>query len=156
MTDEVRNKLREECSAQRSACTDAIVNSTAMKKVVVAGPGTGKTTLFKSILERKNGNCLTLSFINALVDDLALGLCGLTEVTTLHGYALRELRNKKEQTKVFGKLPSVISEDHIVLCGTEANFKPIFENGEQIPALYDFYKERKDYYGPYYGFADIV
>lgn len=156
MTEEERNKLREECSAQRSASTDAIVNSTAAKKVVVAGPGTGKTALFESILKRKNGNCLTLSFINVLVDDLALRLCGLTEVTTLHGYALRELQKKNEQTKVFIKLPSVISEDHVVLCGAEANFKPIFENGEQIPALYDFYKARKDYYGPYYGFADII
>ena len=33
--------------------TDAIVKSTARKKVVVAGPGTGKTFLFKKIIEGK-------------------------------------------------------------------------------------------------------
>src|SRR3989344_9374934 len=74
--------------------TKAILDSGARKLVVVAGPGTGKTHLFSKLLEKKGGQSLTLTFINALVDDLALGLFGLSEVRTLHGFSTSFLRSK--------------------------------------------------------------
>ena len=62
----------------RCACTDAIVSSDASKKVIVAGPGTGKSFLFQEIckknLEKGAAKNLALSFINELVDDLSLDL----------------------------------------------------------------------------------
>ena len=60
---------------ERQRHVDAVLNSPARHKVVVAGPGTGKSHLFKQILRGKK-NALTLTFINALVADLALDLCG--------------------------------------------------------------------------------
>ena len=65
---------------------DAILHSNSIKKVVVAGPGTGKTYLFSKILQDKE-KTLTLTFINSLVEDLSLELCGISEVKTLHGFA---------------------------------------------------------------------
>src|SRR5208337_3135846 len=71
---------------KRQEHTDAVNRSPSSKKIVVAGPGTGKTYLFKSILEGKK-NPLTLTFVHSLVDDLSLDLFGLSEVKTLHGFA---------------------------------------------------------------------
>ena len=39
---------------ERQKHVDAIVNSPSRKKIVVGGPGTGKTYLFKRILEGKS------------------------------------------------------------------------------------------------------
>src|SRR5260370_29410329 len=50
----------------RQGYVDAVLRSPARKKIVVAGPGTGKTFLFSRILEGKV-NTLTLTFINSLV-----------------------------------------------------------------------------------------
>jgi superfamily II DNA or RNA helicase len=55
--------------AERQQHIDAILASPSTKKIVVAGPGTGKTFLFKKALEGK-GNTLTLTFVNSLVEDL--------------------------------------------------------------------------------------
>jgi replication-associated recombination protein RarA len=92
MPDGDREKLRAECLEERNACISKIINSKSKRKIVVAGPGTGKTTLFSLLLKQKGGKSLTLSFINALVDDLAVSLCGISEVKTLHGFALGQLK----------------------------------------------------------------
>ncbi|MCK4487492.1 MAG: hypothetical protein KAU38_12120 [Desulfobacterales bacterium] len=102
-------------SRERQAHTNAILRSPSNKKIVVAGPGTGKTYLFKSILEGKQ-RTLTLTFVNALVEDLSLELCGLSEVKTLHGFALAVLKEATgNNIKVFPKLSKVIKEDAILL-----------------------------------------
>ncbi len=41
--------------AQRQAALDAILDSAAPKKLIVAGPGTGKTHTFRAGLERAGG-----------------------------------------------------------------------------------------------------
>ena len=56
---------------ERQKYVDVILQSEARRKVVVAGPGTGKTHLFKLALKGKPKS-LTLSFINSLVQDLSL------------------------------------------------------------------------------------
>ena len=40
-----------EIARERTEASDAIVNSTAEKRLIVAGPGTGKTYTFKKALE---------------------------------------------------------------------------------------------------------
>jgi superfamily II DNA or RNA helicase len=67
-------------SGERQKHLDAVLNSPSKKKVVVAGPGTGKTHLFKKILEGKK-KTLTLTFVNALVEDLSLELWACFEST---------------------------------------------------------------------------
>jgi hypothetical protein len=43
----------EQAKTQRQECVVAIINSPSRHKIVVAGPGTGKTHLFKEMLRNK-------------------------------------------------------------------------------------------------------
>jgi superfamily I DNA/RNA helicase len=144
----------EEANLERKKHVDGILSSKAKRKIVVAGPGTGKTHLFKKILEGKK-NTLTLSFINALVEDLSLELCGLSNVKTLHGFARSALGNSVRNIKVFPKLSNVIKEDAKILLKKEIHFDRLFHTRDDENEFIEFYKKRKDYY-KYYGYADIV
>jgi superfamily I DNA/RNA helicase len=75
----------------RSAATAAIVDSQADKKLVVAGPGTGKTYTFEQALESVEGKGLALTFIRNLVSDLEEALGDLAEVFTFHGFCKRQM-----------------------------------------------------------------
>ena len=75
----------------RSAATAAIVDSRATKKLVVAGPGTGKTHTFKLALESVEGKGLALTFIRNLVSDLEEALRDLADVFTFHGFCKRQM-----------------------------------------------------------------
>ncbi len=73
------------------AAIEAVLQSPSRKKLVIAGPGTGKTTLFKQVLELASGEPnqrIVLTFINNLKDDLEKDLEGLAQVFTLHSYCL--------------------------------------------------------------------
>lgn len=150
-SEENYKKAKEE----RDGHTKAILDSDSSKIVVVAGPGTGKTALFAKLLQKKGSDTLTLSFINALVDDLSLGLHGLSEVKTLHGFSAGFLANQAK-AKIFPKLSEVIKQDAMILLGEEVNFDSIFHQGEGDEKHIGFYKDRKKYYGNYYGFADAI
>jgi ATP-dependent DNA helicase UvrD/PcrA len=82
-TDEEHARI----AAERQAALDAILDSDAAKKLIVAGPGTGKTYTFKAALERAGGG-VALTFIRALVRDLRVALADTAEiVNTFHGFA---------------------------------------------------------------------
>lgn len=77
--------------AELRAAIEAVLQSPSRKKLVIAGPGTGKTTLFKQMLELASGEPdqrIVLTFINNLKDDLEKDLDGLAQVFTLHSYCL--------------------------------------------------------------------
>src|SRR5579862_2424349 len=97
----------EEAANLRDQHIDAILACGAKKRLVVAGPGTGKTYLFKKVIAGKK-KTLTLTFVNSLVEDLSLELCGLSNVMTLHSFARGVLG---KNTKVFPKLHTVIQQD---------------------------------------------
>ncbi len=140
---------------RRQEYEDAVVSSRAKKKIVVAGPGTGKTHLFKKILKGKT-KTLTLSFVNALVDDLSLELCGLSTVKTLHAYARGALQKaRKKPVRIFPKLAKVIAEDARILLNKKIDFEQLFHNREDSNEHVRFYKKRKDYYG-HFGFSAMV
>lgn len=145
-TDEKYERIKSE----RQKYLDAILASPAQKKIVVAGPGTGKTYLFKQILVGKK-NSLTLTFVNSLVEDLSLELCGLSTVKTLHAFA-RAVLNRGA---VYPKLSKIIREDALLLLGEDVNFDRIFydraDDNEHIP----FYGRRLKYY-KHYGYTDII
>jgi len=76
---------------------DRILASKSRRKLVVAGPGTGKTTLFKKLLDASAGDRdsrLVLTFINNLKVDLERTLGMSARVLTLHGYCQSLLRRK--------------------------------------------------------------
>jgi superfamily I DNA/RNA helicase len=154
MSDTPDDKYKK-ASSERQKHVEAILSSKAQRKIVVAGPGTGKTFLFKKILEGKRAS-LTLSFINALIEDLSLELCGLSEVKTLHSFARSALGAESgKSVKVFPKLSGVIKEDAKILLGKEIDFDHLFHTRDDGSEYIAFYKHRKDYY-EYYGYADIV
>lgn len=141
---------------ERQKYVDLVLNSKSQKRVVVAGPGTGKTYLFKEILKNKK-NSLTLTFVNALVEDLSLELCGISEVKTLHGFA-RSILGEKVPTniKIFPKLSEVIKEDIKILLNQDVDFDHIFYNRDDKNEYLDFYIKRKNYYDKHYGYSDII
>jgi len=142
--------------AARRACVDAVVNSPARKKLVAAGPGTGKTFLFQDILKGKNG-ALTLTFVNALVDDLSLKLYGLSEVMTLHGYALHLLKNtfKGVPCRIHPLVRKVIEQDAVVLLGDSVDFEALINTRADNDARLAFYAGRRQYYG-YFHYTDAI
>ena len=81
------------------AATDRILQSDNRKKLIVAGPGTGKTFIFRELLQQCAGQPdqrLVLTFINNLKDDLERSLGHLAHVATLHGYCQRSLYQHAE------------------------------------------------------------
>jgi hypothetical protein len=151
----VDNDKYAEAHQKRKEHIDKILDSSADKKVVVAGPGTGKTYLFKQILRGKK-NTLTLSFVNSLVADLSLELYGLSEVRTLHGYARHALATaSKTSVKIFPKLIHVIKEDTKILLEKDVDFERIFHLRDDESERLEFYRGRRIYYA-HYGYTDVM
>jgi superfamily I DNA/RNA helicase len=81
MTNDVERELK--------SAIDRVLASESRKKLVVAGPGAGKTTLFRKLLEIADGHSkqrVVLTFINNLKADLDRSLGDIADVFTLHGY----------------------------------------------------------------------
>jgi len=70
----------------RDEATAAILGSAATKKLIVAGPGAGKTYTFQEALGACGGKGLALTFIRNLVADLSDALGELADVFTFHGF----------------------------------------------------------------------
>ncbi len=131
----------------RKEYTNIIIDSDANKKIIIAGPGTGKSFLFQEICKKNtkndnNGN-LTLSFINELVEDLSKDLYKLSEVKTLHSLALGLIPGN---TKMFIKLGDFIGDDYKVCTGKTIDFNDIFCNLIEDKEGLSFYSKRRRYY----------
>jgi superfamily I DNA/RNA helicase len=85
------------CYEARRQATADIVSFDAPKKLIVAGPGTGKSFTFCTLLEHvpREKPVLVFTFINNLVDELERDLAGLKNdqirVNTLHGFCKESL-----------------------------------------------------------------
>lgn len=78
--------------AAREAATDAVVNSAHHRRVIVAGPGTGKSTTFRKALVQRGGRGLALTFLRLLADDLRKSLADCADGYTFHGFAKRQMK----------------------------------------------------------------
>ncbi len=78
---------------ERNNDFEKIKNSKHPRRVVVAGPGAGKSYLFSELIKKKKSegktNFIAITFVGKLGDALADDLCGLAETTTMHGFARR-------------------------------------------------------------------
>ncbi len=136
---------------------ERVLRSTSRKKLVVAGPGAGKTTLFQKLLEGSEGQQnerLVLTFINNLKADLDRSLGSLAQVNTLHGYCLSLLYANKELrarlTKEFVCYPglvAIIKKDWEWLRDSPTpTFIDRFRDLSLPPELEEFFLERASYY----------
>jgi superfamily I DNA/RNA helicase len=102
--------------AERESDVKKICDSVHPKKIVVAGPGTGKSHLFKELLKKKHSdgsrNFLAVTFIGKLGNALAMDLCGLAKTTTMHSYA-REfvLENCPKKWVYYPRIHEIIAKD---------------------------------------------
>jgi superfamily I DNA/RNA helicase len=146
-----------EARERREKHVNAVLASGANRKVVLAGPGTGKTYLFRRALEGKP-NSLVLTFINSLVEDLSAELYGLSEVKTLHSFATELLRSSSQAKAIhiYPLLPELIGEDLAFICGEEVDFVKAFNTRDDNNPHLEFYRRRKKYYDHSYGHSDVV
>jgi superfamily I DNA/RNA helicase len=151
------------------AAIDLIVRSNHPKKIVVAGPGAGKTSLFKKLLSKskaanRDANHLVVTFINALAEELKHDLSELADVFTFHAHCKQLLHRNPylregltEGFRVFPKLPSLIKSDWSLL-----------HAGDQVPPHFvklmreaidndatGFFLDRSNYYDAV-SFDDMV
>ncbi len=152
----VEDKPQSAEEAELRAAIEAVVGSPSDRKLVIAGPGTGKTTLFKQLLELAPGNPdqrIVLTFLNNLKDDLENDLGGLARIFTLHSYCLGLLHSDvalrgslSPDFRCCPGLASVIAEDWKLITQSDApqfvgEMRALSEEN-QIP----FYLARGEYY----------
>ena len=142
-----KEELIEIQKAERSSCSDAIVNSTATRKVIVAGAGTGKTFTFAQVL-RANGstNNLAMTFINMLASDMSTTFGDIAEVKTFHAFCKRILHAQNGKVTMIPYLTKIIEEDAVIagvdLTDIEGKFQRLEDDGADVK----FYLTRGDYY----------
>ena len=144
----------EEQEEGRRNCLQQILDSTALRKLIVAGPGTGKTHTFKALLERTGGPSLALTFINALAADLGDRLGDLAETHTFHGYCRRMLHTHavggvSMSVDYFPNLLAIQADDLTRLNGVVGNCRDIeheFHYLDQSSGLIDRALRSGEYY----------
>lgn len=93
----------------------AIMDSKHPRKIIVAGPGTGKSYLFTELAKQKRNQgktkFLAITFIGKLSDALADDLCGLVETATMHSFARRFVLEQCPGWSYYPKISKIIEED---------------------------------------------
>ncbi|MBC7362512.1 MAG: ATP-dependent helicase [Candidatus Aminicenantes bacterium] len=110
---------------EREGYLNKIISSDSRKKLIVAGPGTGKTYTFKKLLEKSfQSSCqkgLVLTFIKNLVKDLEKELGNLADVRTFHSFCRSEVKNIiGKDFEYYPSLLTIIKEDLQII---DPNFK---------------------------------
>ena len=130
--------------------TDILTKLKESKKslfVGIAGPGTGKSTTFKTIIESnqyKGKKILILSFINKLIDDLSEDFKNFNNVKilTLHAFAKQELGD----VDLDGELDDIVSKDYFLMKGANIKYAEKFYENNLNEDEKQFYTERKNFY----------
>lgn len=148
--------LKAQQKKKRQSCLDAILNSSASRKLIVAGPGTGKTFTFKQLLKAKaKGTNLAMTFIRKLVTDLEVELGAYAEVKTFHAYCKKVLHEKMGHVELVPYLTKIVEQDSKMLGINLENFETKIRTLEDHSKEVEFYLRRGDYY-KVIGFDDAV
>jgi superfamily I DNA/RNA helicase len=149
--------MAEDVGKELKEAIDRVLASKARKKLVVAGPGAGKTTLFRKLLDSAEGTAdqrLVLTFINNLKADLEGSLGDAARVFTLHGYCQHllhgndRLRNGLSRDfRCYPGLVSLIKKDWSWLQKSKApEFVSLMRDLTLTPEDESFYFDRANYY----------
>lgn len=156
---------KEELEKEIEELYKKILASSASKKLIIAGPGTGKTTLFKKLISSMQGGkdkFLALTFINNLEDELKKELGEISNVYTLHGYchfliiSNSELAyGLKEKFFYYPPIVEIIKRDWEILTGDKSpQFYDLMRKLEESKLTLSFVR-RGNYYNAV-GFDDSV
>jgi superfamily I DNA/RNA helicase len=104
----------------RKKYAEAVIKSPSQKKLIIAGPGTGKTYIFKSLfgkIRRASGEKgLVLTFIKNLVADLKVELAGLAKVSTFHAFCKSIVHSfKNDRFEYYPNILKLIEKDFDIL-----------------------------------------
>lgn len=137
--------------AERNRLTKAIVDSLEPKKIIVSGPGTGKTFLFGQIINRKQGNYLVLTFINNLAEKLNQELGNRAKCCTFHSFCksiLHKVNRKGIDDKfiLYPQLNLIVKSDALLLLGQELHFRQSFTQLKRKSPELGFFIECSNYY----------
>lgn len=146
-------KKCKDCLEQSKNNLQEILSLETEKKLVLGGPGTGKTFLFHSVLENfpKQANILVITFINNLVDELEKRLSDIPndkiEIRTLHSFCKGFLLNKIHSYNYLPELPEIIKNDYsLIECDfDERSYKRALVNLEENDEV-EKYFSRASYY----------
>jgi len=142
-----REELKEKQRIERDACLQDILKSPSKKKMIVAGPGTGKTFAFSRVLDSNGGaNNIAMTFIKKLSDDMDHAFGNVAEVKTFHAYCKKILHEQNGRVDLVPYLTQVIEKDVEVLGEVYSEFDAKFQNLEEDSPAITFYLERGDYY----------
>ena len=147
---------------------DAILNSTHPKRIIVAGAGAGKTTVFKKVLEKLPAsapeNRLVMTFIGGLKRDLEKELSDHARTYTFHGYCLGLLKQNPgvrvavgltEAVAYVPRLGNIVKRDWTIINESDApKFVPKLRNLIAGPEV-EFFLARGRYYDAV-GYDDSV
>ncbi|HUW71985.1 MAG TPA: UvrD-helicase domain-containing protein [Candidatus Humimicrobiaceae bacterium] len=144
----------KECLEGSKESIEKILLSKQKNKLILGGPGTGKTFLFGSVMRNlpKGNRVLVITFINNLVDDLEKQLIKISdrdiETRTLHGFSKNFLLSEIRQYEYFPELPKIIEQDAFLsgLSFKEKDFGRAFINLQKESKETKFYLHRSEYY----------
>lgn len=149
-----RKKLKELLEKQEEARNERlemILNSNHPKKVIISGPGTGKTYTFKELFKKQQGKYLALTFINNLAEKLKKDLNGIAKSYTFHSFCiglLHKINNKdiNEDFILFPKLELIIKSDAQIIFNEDLDFKRSFAKIDYKSKNIPFFLKRSGYY----------
>lgn len=149
----------EDMEIEREKYSNLIIQSSEKNKLIIAGPGTGKSFTFKKLLKQKKGNCLVLTFINSLVNEFKNDLKGMAESHTFHGYCKKILHGISVSGiginfEYFPDLHKIIESDAKIFKRNFGGFNEAFQTLEENERD-KFYLERANYYNSV-GYNDSV
>lgn len=134
-------------ASKREEYLRAILDSPSQRKLIVAGPGTGKTFTFGRLVEKsKDGDNLALTFIRKLVKDMEDEFEDHAEAKTFHAYCKKLLHEKYGGIELFPSLTQVIEEDAELLDLHLLDFRGAFQTLDEEADELGFYLQRGDYY----------
>ena len=144
-------KLLQKQKDNRARCKDKILTSDAPRKIIVSGPGTGKTYTFNELLSSKDGNCLALTFIRNLANKLKKDLDSYAKVCTFHSFCKELLHiipktDLTDKFDLFPKLETVIKLDANILFNGSPKFMTSFRKIDLSNKNIEFFLKRSSYY----------